>query len=245
MATTPPLRQPIRSASTTLGAPPNNSKYSASNRMVVAAFWSPTRTKRHRLQRNTAQKTCQPPSAHQSMTRCSPGTATQGRNSGAGAASASWPRPPPGGSCGPSPRSRRLERLATGGWPRCARQWPAPSRRSGSAPRRCCMGRSAAADPELGPDGSPRSPGAPSCGWCRTARPLPGTYPPAHRWQRCPYSPSVTSMESVLRSGRCWLALTRLRPEATPGGSGQRGGDFRWPQVGTFTWPRTRGRLQG
>jgi hypothetical protein len=48
--------------------------------MVVGAFWSAaTRTNRHRLHGNTAQKTCQPPSLHQSMTRCSPGTGTQGR----------------------------------------------------------------------------------------------------------------------------------------------------------------------
>ena len=80
LATTPPLRQPIRSARTTAHTPPSASKHSASRRSVVASVSSVAkRTKRTRLQARTAQKTWRSPSLPQSMTRCSPGTGTHGR----------------------------------------------------------------------------------------------------------------------------------------------------------------------
>jgi hypothetical protein len=80
LAMTPPLRQPIRSASTTAGTPPIVSKHSASRRRVVAWVSSAAnRTNRTRDQASTAQNTWRPPSDPQSMTRCSPGTGVQGR----------------------------------------------------------------------------------------------------------------------------------------------------------------------
>ena len=74
MATTPPLRQPIRSASTTLGTPPSSAKHSASIAMVVSARSSPAnRTNRTRDHASTAQNTCSPPRLpqldHQHLTR--------------------------------------------------------------------------------------------------------------------------------------------------------------------------------
>ena len=79
-ATTPPFRQPIRSASTTPGTPPRFSKHSASSASVVSArSLSAKRTNRTRHHASTAQNTCSPPSTPQSMTRCSPGDHTAGR----------------------------------------------------------------------------------------------------------------------------------------------------------------------
>ena len=79
-ATTPPFRQPIRSASTTPGTPPIVSKHSASKPNVVSARSSSAkRTNRNRDQASTAQNTCSPNSTPQSMTRYSPGDHTAGR----------------------------------------------------------------------------------------------------------------------------------------------------------------------
>ncbi len=80
LATTPPFKQPIRSASTTAGTPPSASKHSARRRTVVAWLSSAAnRTNRKRLQASMAQNTWRSPSLPQSMTRCSPGTGTHGR----------------------------------------------------------------------------------------------------------------------------------------------------------------------
>ena len=80
VATTPPFRQPIRSASTTAGTPPSASKHSASSANVVSArSLSAKRTNRNRHHASTAQNTCSPPSTPQSITRCSPGDHTAGR----------------------------------------------------------------------------------------------------------------------------------------------------------------------
>ena len=81
LATTPPLRQPIRSARTKPGTPPIVSRHSASRARVVAWLSSAAnRTKRTRDQTRTAQKTWRSPSLPQSIARCSPGVACQGRS---------------------------------------------------------------------------------------------------------------------------------------------------------------------
>ena len=108
-ATTPPFRQPIRSASTTSGTPPRVSKHSASSASVVAARSSAAkRTNRNRDHASTAQNTCSPPSTPQSMTRCSPGVHTAGRRPRwLSLAPQRLPRRrPAGGSCAPTPHSR-------------------------------------------------------------------------------------------------------------------------------------------
>lgn len=77
----PPFRQPIRSASTFAGTPPNVSKQSASIANVVAAVSSrATRTKRTLDQASTAQNTFNPDGNRpQSIASVSPGTHTAGR----------------------------------------------------------------------------------------------------------------------------------------------------------------------
>jgi hypothetical protein len=80
LATTPPFKHAIRSASTTPGTPPSSSKHSASNANVVSDRSSvANRTNRKRLQASTAQNRCSPPSLPQSMTSTSPGDHTAGR----------------------------------------------------------------------------------------------------------------------------------------------------------------------
>lgn len=80
LATTPPFKQPIRSASTTFGTPPSSSKHSASiARVVSARSLSANRTNRTRDQASTAQNTCNPPVLPQSMASISPGVHTAGR----------------------------------------------------------------------------------------------------------------------------------------------------------------------
>jgi hypothetical protein len=70
----------MRSASTTRGTPPKLSRHSASILNVVSAVSSVAkRTKRHRLQADTAQKMCSPASEPQSMMSVSPGDHTPGR----------------------------------------------------------------------------------------------------------------------------------------------------------------------
>ncbi len=79
LATTPPFRHPIRSA-TTFGTPPSSSKHSTNIANVVSARSSAAkRTNRHRDQASTAQNTCSGPSAPQSITSVSPGDHTAGR----------------------------------------------------------------------------------------------------------------------------------------------------------------------
>ena len=80
LATTPPFRQPIRSASTALGTPPIASKQRAIISKVVEAVSSlAKRTKRQREWAITAQKVCNPSSLPQSMTSTSPGAQVPGR----------------------------------------------------------------------------------------------------------------------------------------------------------------------
>ena len=80
LATTPPFKQPIRSANTTLGTAPAASKHAANMANVVSArSLSAKATNRHRLHANTAQNTCRAPVAPQSMANTSPGTHTPGR----------------------------------------------------------------------------------------------------------------------------------------------------------------------
>jgi hypothetical protein len=81
LATTPPLRQAIRSASTRAGTPPIVARVSAIIASVVDAFWSvANRTKRHRENASTAQNRNNPGVAWaQSITRYSPGDHTAGR----------------------------------------------------------------------------------------------------------------------------------------------------------------------
>ena len=79
-ATTPPFRQPIRSASTTFGTPPSSSKHSASIASVVSDRSLPAnRTNRNRDQASTAQNTCSEPVLPQSIASTSPGVHTAGR----------------------------------------------------------------------------------------------------------------------------------------------------------------------
>ena len=79
-ATTPPFRQPIRSARTTFGTPPSSSKHSASIASVVPDRSLPAnRTNRNRDQASTAQNTCSEPVLPQSIASTSPGVHTAGR----------------------------------------------------------------------------------------------------------------------------------------------------------------------
>ena len=81
LATTPPLRQAIRSASTRAGTPPISPKASAISANVVDAFWSVANaTKRQRENASTAQNRNSPGAAWaQSITKYSPGDHTAGR----------------------------------------------------------------------------------------------------------------------------------------------------------------------
>ena len=74
---TPEFAAAIESAGRT---PPRVSRHCASVASVVSARSSAAnRTNRNRHHASTAQNTCSPPSAPQSITRCSPGDHTAGR----------------------------------------------------------------------------------------------------------------------------------------------------------------------
>lgn len=82
--------------------------------------------------------------------------------------------------------------------------------------------------------------------WCRRCPPPPDSCPRLDRRQSHPSVPSRSSMEVPFRGSSDWLdTVTVSRGRASTTTTRRtKSGDFHWPPMGTFSWPRTRDEIQ-